>query len=105
MVEQIIVQCGLHVTSLRIGQITGGHGGAWTTTDWFPIAVKCSIALGALPEAAGVSNSIGSICRSYVLMVILDRVVAARGRRGLRHFGDGVWQRRAPACAQHRQPE
>jgi nucleoside-diphosphate-sugar epimerase len=51
--ERIIVQSGLHVTSLRIGQIAGGHGGSWSTTDWFPIIVKSSIALGALPEAAG----------------------------------------------------
>ncbi|KAF8555340.1 putative nonribosomal peptide synthetase [Imleria badia] len=52
--ERMIVQSGLHATSLRIGQIAGGHGGSWATTDWFPIIVKSSIALGALPEAVGV---------------------------------------------------
>jgi len=51
--ERIIVKSGLHVTSLRIGQIGGGPGGSWATTDWFPIIVKSSIALGVLPEAAG----------------------------------------------------
>lgn len=58
----MIVQSGLHATSLRIGQIAGGHGGAWATTDWFPIIVKSSIALGALPEAAGVGDPINRIC-------------------------------------------
>ncbi|KAG8221454.1 hypothetical protein J3R82DRAFT_1660 [Butyriboletus roseoflavus] len=49
----IIVKSGLHATSLRIGQIAGGLGGSWATTDWFPIIVKSSITLGVLPEAAG----------------------------------------------------
>ncbi|KAG9309639.1 putative aminoadipate reductase [Chiua virens] len=52
--ERIIVKSGLHATSLRIGQIAGGLGGAWATTDWFPIIVKSSIALGVLPDSAGV---------------------------------------------------
>jgi thioester reductase-like protein len=67
---QIIVKSGLHATSLRIGQIVGGHGGSWATTDWFPIIVKSSIALGALPEAAGVSDPIDPIrrCQSCMLM-------------------------------------
>ncbi|KAG6371116.1 hypothetical protein JVT61DRAFT_10658 [Boletus reticuloceps] len=50
---QIIVESGLHATYLRIGKIAGGHGGSWATTDWFPILVKSSVALGALPEAVG----------------------------------------------------
>ncbi|KAF9223056.1 putative nonribosomal peptide synthetase [Gyrodon lividus] len=52
--ERIIVQSGLHATSLRIGQIAGGHNGSWATTDWVPIIVKSSIALGALPDAYGI---------------------------------------------------
>ncbi|KAG9310522.1 hypothetical protein JVU11DRAFT_9065 [Chiua virens] len=52
--ERIITKSGLHSTSLRIGQIARGVGGSWATTDWFPILVKSSIALGALPESAGV---------------------------------------------------
>ncbi|KAH0828784.1 acetyl-CoA synthetase-like protein [Lanmaoa asiatica] len=51
--ERIIVKSGLHATSLRIGQIAGGFNGSWATTDWFPILVKSSIALGALPDARG----------------------------------------------------
>ena len=30
--------------------------GAWNTTDWVPILVKSSIALGALPDLEGVSD-------------------------------------------------
>ena len=60
------MKSGLHATSFRIGQIAGGHGGSWATTDWFPILVKSSIALGALPEAVGVSDPIRRcrLCRA-----------------------------------------
>jgi thioester reductase-like protein len=48
-------KAGLQTTSFRIGQISGGHAnGAWATTDWVPIMVKSSIALGCLPAAEGV---------------------------------------------------
>ncbi|KAF8840152.1 acetyl-CoA synthetase-like protein [Paxillus ammoniavirescens] len=52
--ERIITKSGLHATSLRIGQIAGGPNGSWATTDWVPILIKSSIALGALPDAYGV---------------------------------------------------
>ncbi|KAH7886930.1 putative nonribosomal peptide synthetase [Phlebopus sp. FC_14] len=51
--ERIIIESGLHATSLRIGQIAGGSGGSWATTNWVPNIVKTSIALGAFPEAHG----------------------------------------------------
>jgi thioester reductase-like protein len=48
-------EAGLQTTSFRIGQISGGRvNGAWATTDWLPIMVKSSIALGCLPAAEGV---------------------------------------------------
>ncbi|KAF7973245.1 hypothetical protein HWV62_15753 [Athelia sp. TMB] len=53
---QILAKSGLHATSFRIGQITGGRpGGAWATSDWVPSFVKSSLALGALPDAQGVA--------------------------------------------------
>ncbi|KAF8878947.1 putative aminoadipate reductase [Infundibulicybe gibba] len=53
--ERLLVESGLQGTSLRIGQISGGlPSGAWATTDWIPILVKSSLALGALPSTAGV---------------------------------------------------
>jgi thioester reductase-like protein len=52
---------GLQTTSLRIGQISGSKAkGTWATTDWLPILVKSSIALGSLPEAKGVSGDLPS---------------------------------------------
>ena len=49
-----MAQSGLHFTSFRIGQISGGlPNGAWATTDWVPILVKSSLELGALPSATG----------------------------------------------------
>jgi thioester reductase-like protein len=56
-VFQILIASGLNATSLRIGQLTGGHpNGAWATTDWFPIMIKSSLEFGALPTAQGVSG-------------------------------------------------
>ncbi|KAG1726867.1 putative aminoadipate reductase [Suillus paluster] len=52
--EQIITRSGLQATSLRVGQIAGGPTGAWATTDWVPILVKSSLALGSLPNLPGV---------------------------------------------------
>ncbi|KAH9475908.1 putative NRPS-like protein biosynthetic cluster [Psilocybe cubensis] len=55
--ERILARSGLQATSFRIGQITGGTpNGAWAVTDWVPILVKSSIALGALPSAIGVAS-------------------------------------------------
>jgi len=52
--ERILASSGLQSISFRIGQISGGvPNGAWSTTDWVPILVKSSIALGALPSAIG----------------------------------------------------
>ncbi|KAF7965726.1 hypothetical protein HWV62_42156 [Athelia sp. TMB] len=54
--ERILAKSGLHATSFRIGQISGGApSGAWATSDWVPSFVKSSIALGVLPDAQGVA--------------------------------------------------
>ncbi|KAG5350707.1 hypothetical protein C0989_009601 [Termitomyces sp. Mn162] len=50
----LLAKSGIQVSSLRIGQISGGlPNGAWATSDWLPILVKSSLALGALPNATG----------------------------------------------------
>ena len=46
---------GLETTSLRIGQTCGSAAtGAWGISEWVPIVVKSSIAIGRLPDLAGV---------------------------------------------------
>ncbi|KAF8075758.1 putative aminoadipate reductase [Lyophyllum atratum] len=53
--ERILVKSGLQVTSLRIGQVSGGRPkGAWATSDWLPILVKSSVTLKKLPTMEGV---------------------------------------------------
>jgi thioester reductase-like protein len=60
----------LQATSLRIGQITGGlPNGAWSTTDWVPILIKSSLALGALPSAIG---TVSWLPGPAVARIILD---------------------------------
>ncbi|THG96855.1 hypothetical protein EW026_g5054 [Hermanssonia centrifuga] len=53
VVEQVLSQAhtnGLEATSLRIGQVCGSRStGAWNITDWVPILVKSSMAMGKLP--------------------------------------------------------
>ncbi|KAF8953018.1 putative aminoadipate reductase [Flammula alnicola] len=52
--ERILSTSALNAISLRIGQISGSRPkGAWAITDWMPILVKSSLALGALPTASG----------------------------------------------------
>ncbi|KAL1743867.1 hypothetical protein HDZ31DRAFT_39949 [Schizophyllum fasciatum] len=49
--ERVLAASGLAFSSVRVGQVCGGKPrGAWAKTDWFPILVKTSIALGALPD-------------------------------------------------------
>ncbi|KAL1671541.1 hypothetical protein EV122DRAFT_295427 [Schizophyllum commune] len=48
--ERVLAASGIAFSSVRVGQISGGPPrGAWSTTDWFPILVKTSVELGALP--------------------------------------------------------
>ncbi|KAL1679182.1 hypothetical protein EV122DRAFT_210432 [Schizophyllum commune] len=50
--ERLLAASGISFSSIRVGQVSGGKPrGAWATTDWFPILVKTSIALGALPDS------------------------------------------------------
>ncbi|KAG6888349.1 hypothetical protein C0995_009042 [Termitomyces sp. Mi166 len=52
--ERLLAKSGIQASSLRIGQISGGlPNGAWAASDWFPILLKSSLALGALPSAIG----------------------------------------------------
>ncbi|KAF9059347.1 putative nonribosomal peptide synthetase [Rhodocollybia butyracea] len=53
--ERILRNSGLHVSVLRIGQISGGKpNGAWAMSDWFPMMIKSSLKLRVLPDAYGV---------------------------------------------------
>ncbi len=46
----------MSLTSLRMGQACGPKStGAWGITEWLPIMVKSSVALGFLPKLCGVS--------------------------------------------------
>ncbi|TFK35535.1 hypothetical protein BDQ12DRAFT_725828 [Crucibulum laeve] len=55
VVERILAKSSLCATSLRLSQISGGiSNGSWATSDWFPILVKSSLAIGALPIAGGI---------------------------------------------------
>uniref|UniRef100_D8QLB7 Polyketide synthase-like phosphopantetheine-binding domain-containing protein n=1 Tax=Schizophyllum commune (strain H4-8 / FGSC 9210) TaxID=578458 RepID=D8QLB7_SCHCM len=50
--ERVLAASGISFSSIRVGQVSGGKPrGAWAPTDWFPILVKTSIALGALPDS------------------------------------------------------
>ena len=56
---QLLVGSGLDISSLRVGQISGGHqNGAWAVTDWVPILVKSSLVMGLFYLMVG-QGSIG----------------------------------------------
>ncbi|KAL1721938.1 hypothetical protein EV715DRAFT_194194 [Schizophyllum commune] len=49
--ERVLAASGIPFCSVRVGQISGDAPcGSWATTDWFPILVKTSLALSALPS-------------------------------------------------------
>ncbi|KAJ7195361.1 putative aminoadipate reductase [Mycena pura] len=78
--EQIISRSGLHVSILRIGQVCGAPPrGAWASSDWFPILVKTSLALGSLPAADG---SVSWIDFDTVSRSVLDAAFS--------HVADGL---------------
>ncbi|KAK0463067.1 putative aminoadipate reductase [Desarmillaria tabescens] len=73
--EQLLSRSGLRGTSLRLGQLCGGsHVGAWSTTEWFPILVKSSIAINALPSFSGV---VSWMTVQSVAQIILDIVFSS----------------------------
>ncbi|EPQ52234.1 acetyl-CoA synthetase-like protein [Gloeophyllum trabeum ATCC 11539] len=78
--EQLLAkaaECGLQTTTLRIGQICGGKSnGSWATTDWVPMLVKSSKALGCLPNAHGVVTWVTS---DVVAQAVLDATLAKEG--------------------------
>lgn len=68
--EQLLSRSGLRGTSLRLGQLCGGPDvGAWSTTEWFPILVKSSIAINAMPSFSGV---VSWMTVQSVAQIILD---------------------------------
>ncbi|KAG7447195.1 acetyl-CoA synthetase-like protein [Guyanagaster necrorhizus] len=68
--KQLLSRSGLRGSSLRVGQLCGGsHVGAWSTTEWFPILVKSSIAINALPSFSGV---VSWMTVQSVAQIILD---------------------------------
>ena len=68
--ERVLAASGIAFSSVRVGQISGGPPrGAWATTDWFPILVKTSVALGALPG----SEQVGLIRTNERMSYMLTR--------------------------------
>ena len=63
---QEAVACGVSTPCARMGQACGSSAtGAWGTSEWFPIMVKSSIAIGCLPDMKGVGNRIASLSVNY----------------------------------------
>ncbi|KAJ3555784.1 hypothetical protein NM688_g2384 [Phlebia brevispora] len=77
VVEQFLARAakhGLQVTSLRVGQVCGSNiTGAWNTTDWVPIIVKSSMAIGCMPELDG---PVSWIPMDAVANIVLDLIVS-----------------------------
>jgi thioester reductase-like protein len=67
--EQILARAAAHtnvkISIVRIGQVCGGKGGYWSTSEWFPFLLKTSINLNALPlmPTVKVSSGILSLVR------------------------------------------
>ncbi|KAJ7153225.1 hypothetical protein C8R46DRAFT_1357140 [Mycena filopes] len=53
MLEVVADIAGLDAVIIRPGQLSGGTGGAWKTSEWFPTLLLSSQVLGCLPEIPG----------------------------------------------------
>ncbi|TFY76506.1 hypothetical protein EWM64_g7507 [Hericium alpestre] len=53
ILEIISEKTTLRAVNIRVGQLSGGVNGAWTTTEWFPSLVRSSVYLGAVPDCPG----------------------------------------------------
>ncbi|KAJ7865170.1 putative aminoadipate reductase [Mycena olivaceomarginata] len=74
--ERILAASGIAATSFRIGQVSGSmSNGAWSTTDWVPVMVKSSIALGNFPSNP--SGVVAWIPPETVSNTIVDAALSA----------------------------
>ncbi|GJJ05917.1 putative secondary metabolism biosyntheticenzyme [Clathrus columnatus] len=48
------LKTGLKPVIIRVGQLSGGMNGNWTTREWFPSIVTASRIIGSLPDYEGV---------------------------------------------------
>ncbi|KAL1743880.1 hypothetical protein HDZ31DRAFT_64623 [Schizophyllum fasciatum] len=73
--ERVLAASGISFSSVRVGQVSGGKPrGAWAITDWFPILVKTSVALGALP---GDEQDVSWLPMDAVAGTLVDAVFSA----------------------------
>ncbi|KZT58729.1 acetyl-CoA synthetase-like protein [Calocera cornea HHB12733] len=87
--EQVVasaaIERGVDVTIWRIGQLAGSRlNGAWSTTDWVPIVIKSSEALGALPDISEGDVSwvpIDEAAKAIIDSVHADAVAHVKGPR------------------------
>ncbi|KAF7330079.1 Acetyl-CoA synthetase-like protein [Mycena kentingensis (nom. inval.)] len=79
--ERLLAASGLSGTSIRIGQVSGSpSNGAWSTTNWVPVVVKSSFAIGSFPSRPAAELS--WIPPDVVARVVID--VALEGDAQLR---------------------
>ncbi|KAL0565697.1 hypothetical protein V5O48_016323 [Marasmius crinis-equi] len=62
----------LRPTIIRLGQISGGKSGAWSTREWFPTIVKSSITIGMLPDIKGLASFLSADLAAEVLNEVRD---------------------------------
>ncbi|KAJ7210009.1 putative aminoadipate reductase [Mycena pura] len=72
VVERLLDLSDINSVSFRISQISGGMpGGAWPTTEWFPILVKSSIAMKKFPMFPA-TQTLSWVPSDAVACVVLD---------------------------------
>ncbi|GJJ05921.1 putative NRPS-like protein biosynthetic cluster [Clathrus columnatus] len=50
------LETGLKPVIIRVGQLSGGINGNWTTKEWFPSIITASRIIGSLPDYEGVAS-------------------------------------------------
>jgi thioester reductase-like protein len=74
ILEKVAASSNLAISIVRVGQIAGpaDSPGAWNASDWLPMLVSTSKALGVLPSSLGVSDDIDWVPIDVVAEVFMD---------------------------------
>lgn len=79
LLQQAAVDLHLHVTVVRVGQISGpvtlpGHAGIWNPKEWFPSLVAFSAYADIVPASLGRNERVDWIPVDYLAQILLEIV-------------------------------
>ncbi|KAF8151220.1 hypothetical protein K438DRAFT_1988215 [Mycena galopus ATCC 62051] len=75
MIHLVEESSPLRTTIIRVGQLSGGTGGAWSSSQWFPALVKSAQFLRCLPDGTDPTSWIQVDTAAQVILEIYTRAI------------------------------